>query len=360
MGATQDGLNALAHDTGGRAFFNSNALDSAVATAVRESSVYYLMAWRPENEEQSSQKFRRIEVSVVGRPELLVRFRRGFGEVEGAEVGAVSKKKPSPTPKKPIQELRGVLTASYPVNTLPISMTLNFLNIPQRGLVLATSLKIMTDRVVLEPVGGTPTAYIDVTGVILDDSGKAVASFEDRLSITAKTPNVKSPSFDSLAYNHFSSIKPGLYQVRAAARDVKQERVGSGFQWIEIPDLESKTLALSTLIAAERKAGADDQSQIDPAGYQQNPLGQFRLNVDHRFARSSRLRFLMFVYNALTNRGLASNSQPPSTDNGAIIPTNSAGTTSDLAVQVQVFRDNEPFINSHGRRRRSCSGSVRR
>src|SRR5262249_29383059 len=36
--ATQDSLNALARDTGGRAFFNNNALSAAVVTAVKESS----------------------------------------------------------------------------------------------------------------------------------------------------------------------------------------------------------------------------------------------------------------------------------------------------------------------------------
>src|SRR5712691_5640779 len=182
--ATQDGLNALARDTGGRAFFNTNALSAAVTTAVQESSVYYLLAWRPENEEQRNQRFRHIEVSVVGRPELLVRFRRGFGEVEPAQSAAQPKrgKQPAAVMKIPIDELRATLRSLYPEGALPVSLTLNFLNIPQRGSVLATSLKIATNRVVLEPVGGTQTAHIDIAAVILNDQGKVVSSFENRLT----------------------------------------------------------------------------------------------------------------------------------------------------------------------------------
>src|SRR5712692_8662021 len=166
--ATQDGLNALARDTGGRAFFNTNALSAAVTTAVQESSAYYLLAWRPENEEQRRQRFRHIEVSVVGRPELLVRFRRGFGEVEPAESSARSKTGIQPaSPKTPIEELRATLRLSYPMGALPVSVTLNFLNVPQRGSVLATSLKIVTSRVVLEPVGATRAANVDIAGLIL-------------------------------------------------------------------------------------------------------------------------------------------------------------------------------------------------
>src|SRR4029077_21072948 len=64
MTASQDGLNALANDTGGRGFYNSNALSTAVTTALKETSAYYLIAWRPDNEEQRNPKLHRIEVSI--------------------------------------------------------------------------------------------------------------------------------------------------------------------------------------------------------------------------------------------------------------------------------------------------------
>src|ERR1041385_1783853 len=60
--ATQDVLNSLAGDTGGRAFFNNNNLSNGVTTALKETSVYYVLAWRPDNDEQRSPKYRRIEV----------------------------------------------------------------------------------------------------------------------------------------------------------------------------------------------------------------------------------------------------------------------------------------------------------
>ncbi len=345
--ATQDGLNALARDTGGRAFFNTNALSAAVTTAVQESSVYYLLAWRPENLEQRNQRFRRIEVSVVGRPELLVRFRRGFGELAESSAQRKNGKQPT-TPRTPVEELRATLRSQYPVGALPVSVTLNFLNVPQGGSVLAASLKIVTSRVVLESVGATQAADIDVAGVILDVQGKVVSSFENRLTMKVNSTDVKSPPPDSISYNHFSAIKPGLYQVRVAAREAKHGRAGSVFQWIEIPDLASKTLALSTLIVGERKLGAEESPRVDPSkpGGDQNPFGQVRLNVDHRFARSSHLRFLTFVYNAVGTNPVVQTPQSPdgSGGNGAIIPTSSTGAGPDLAVQVQVFRDNEPVI----------------
>ncbi len=143
--ATQDGLSALARDTGGRAFFNNNALSAAVGTALKESSVYYLLAWRPENDDQRSQRFRQIEVSIVGRPELVVRFRRGFGEIEAAESSArVKLAKTLPLPRSPTEELHSALRAQYPAGALPVSVTLTFLNTPQRGSLLTANRRRLT------------------------------------------------------------------------------------------------------------------------------------------------------------------------------------------------------------------------
>ena len=347
--ASQDGLNALARDTGGRAFFNTNALSSAVTTAVQESSVYYLLAWRPDSEEQRSPRFHQIEVSVVGRPELLVRFRRGFGEVEPAQKAAQPKRgKQQPAVVKiPIDELRATLRSLYPVGALPVSVTLNFLNIPQRGSVLTTSVKVVTSRVELEPVGATQAANVDIAGLILDVQGKVVSSFENRLTIKVNSTDVKQSPPDSVSYNHLSAIKPGLYQVRVAAREAKQGRAGSGFQWIEIPDLESKTLALSSLIVGERRLGAEEPPRIDPGkpGGSKDPFDQVRLNIDHHFTRTSHLRFLTFVYNASGAKPVVSTPESPdSSQSNAMIPTSATLAGPDLAVQVQVFRDNEPVI----------------
>src|SRR5215213_10691843 len=50
LAASQDGLNALAADTGGKAIFNTNDLKKGLAPAIKETSTYYLLAWKPDAE----------------------------------------------------------------------------------------------------------------------------------------------------------------------------------------------------------------------------------------------------------------------------------------------------------------------
>ena len=355
IASSQDAMNALARDTGGRAYFNNNSLAASVSAALKESSVYYLLAWRPETEEQRNHKYRRIEVSVVGRSDLIVRFRNGYGEVDSAGANhGKSKDEPDPKPKTPVDDLRAALRSPFAKRDLPISTTLNFLNLIDQGTVLATGIRIATRSLVLEPgPAGLPQASIDLACIVLDDQGKVVNSFDQRFTIKAKAADGKATPPDNIFYNHYLAIKPGLYQVRIAALDENNRHVGTSIQWIEIPDLSSKGLTLSSLIVGERKSQPDAQAP-EPDATKEGPgkdlLGQVNLNIDHRVARSSYLRFLTFVYNAsgVANPGLDGEGKT----SGGSINTAPASMNSqtghgpDLAVQIQVFRDNEPVITT--------------
>jgi len=345
--ASQDGLNAMASDSGGRAFFNTNSLSVAVTRALKETSTYYLLAWRPENDEQRNTKFRRLEVSIAGRPDLVVRFRRGFGESpdEAAKRNKDSEK--SPARKTPLEELNGALRAVYPLTALPVSIALTFLDSPQYGATLTTSIKIVTDSLTTEKVGEVPAGVVDLAGLVLNDQGKSVSTFSKRVTVRTTIKGGVATLPDCFFYNHFSLMKPGIYQVRVAALDLKQGTRGSAHQWIVIPDLQSKGLTMSSLIVGEKKTDAEVEPVNPNATDAQAPaaLRQVMINVDHRFARTSYLRFLTFIYNATTVSVVA----PPSEIQPGGSTVNTSATkipVPDLAVQVQVFRDNEPVLTT--------------
>ena len=345
--ASQDAMNALASDTGGRAYFNTNSLSTAVAGALKETSVYYLVAWRPETDEQRNPKFRRIEISIIGRPDLVVRFRRGFGESpEEAAKRNKNKEDKLPVRKTPVEELNGALRAVYPLTALPVSISLAFLDSAQYGATLTTSIKVTTNGLTTEPQGDVPVAVLDVAGLVLNDQGKSVSTFSKRVTVRAGIRDGVAKLPDNFFYNHFAVMKPGIYQVRVAALDLKQGTRGSAHQWITIPDLTSKELSMSSLIVGEKKPDADVEVTNPNPGEPEPPkaIKQVSINVDHRFARSSYLRFLTFIYNATTASIAA---PPPQTQPASNVNTSVAKVAvPDLAVQVQIFRDNEPVVTT--------------
>ena len=329
LGASQDALNVLANDTGGRAFFNSNALLAAVTRALKEASVYYLLAWRPEPEEQRNPKHQRLEVSVVGRSDLYVRARTSVGDAAASQLNST----PKVTPDRAF-EMRGALRAAIPQNRFPIEVTLNAVNIVPAGDVLVTSIQVAAPKLFFEDQAGVPTANVLLAGVVLDADGKVVNSFDKRLTVRAMSADTSNPP--DIDYTSYSSVKPGLYQVRVAATDKKGGPVGSTWDWIEIPDFSSKKLAVSSLFVGERTPNAapstsTDDAKIDPG------LAQVGLNVSRRFASSSYLRFMAVVYNAKV-------SASPSENSNLAPAGNAIAGKPDLAVQVQVFRDTEPVV----------------
>jgi hypothetical protein len=141
-----------------------------------------------------------------------------------------------------------------------------------------------------------------VVGAVVNEEGKSVSDFEQNLSVT-QTP--AGPGRRRVVYNHQVQLKPGLYQVRVAARERQHGAAGSAYQWVEVPELGKGAFAMSSLFLGEVGSGSS----------------QLSVCADRRFARDSRLGFFLYVYNA------ARASAPP-----------------DVALQVQIHRDDQPVV----------------
>lgn len=320
LSATQDPLHALAVDTGGKALFNTNDLVKGLAPAIKETSSYYLLAWKPDAE--TSGRFRQLEVKLVGRPDLTVRVRKGFFDVDPNETTDTAKKKPEPAPpvKTAAAKLREAITAAYPLRALPILMSVDYYDIPEKGPTLSTSIQLPGEFLSFgEQPDGKIQAVVDVSGVYYDEKGNAKDSFMERIVTTAPSLEATKNYDGDITFNYPAKLPPGLYNVRTAARDEKSGRVGSAHAWIEVPDLTKKQLTISSLLLGERGQATlenvSDNSAVSPVA----------LSASHRFKRESTLRFLIFAY----NMAAAAADQKP-----------------DVAVQVQVLRDDQPVITT--------------
>jgi VWFA-related protein len=324
----------LANETGGRALVNTNALNKAVAGAIKETARYYLLAWRPEPAQGGGvPKYQRIEVAVRGRSDLKVVVRQGFYNVapppppapraekkkkeekkgeKQQEAAAEPKRQQSPAER----DLFAALRAPFPRETLPTSMAVGYFHDPKAGTVLTTSVEI--DRAALTYQDGERRhADFDVLGVVIDDHGKTVSQFGQRLTMT---PDPSIPDAQQhVVYSFQSPLTPGLYQVRAAARDTASGRTGSAMRWIEVPELGKSKLSLSSIFLGERAPG-EKPGDVNPEDIQHSVL----LSVGRRFHRTSFIRFLTFVYNAAP----AEAQQP------------------DVALQIQIFRDDQPVFTA--------------
>ena len=79
-------MNDLAQQTGGRAYYNRNDIDSAVALASTDGGTYYNLGYYPDKKKFDG-SFRKIKVSV-SRPGVELRHRRGFYAIDPTKIDA--------------------------------------------------------------------------------------------------------------------------------------------------------------------------------------------------------------------------------------------------------------------------------
>jgi VWFA-related protein len=282
--AMQDALNALASDTGGRALRNQNYFDRWVNKILDETSQYYLLAWRPNSRDETLTNFKNIAVRVIDHPEYTVRLPRGFLNSRTSQPPKAIAEVQSPAQVH--HELQQALTSLNPKQEILTSLSAVYLDTPEHGPVLTTSVQIANETLSYQAKEGKQLAVVDVVGVVVNDRGKPAGSFQTRLNINSTGEDGANQSSSSI-YNSRLPLVPGLYQVRVATRDINSGRVGSAQQWIEIPNLALRRLSLSSLLLA-----LQDVSRV-----------QVQFNVNHRFAQNAHLGFMAFIYNATQGQG---------------------------------------------------------
>ncbi|MDT7605129.1 MAG: hypothetical protein QOF61_3126 [Acidobacteriota bacterium] len=329
----QEPLRTIAGETGGRAILNTDSIALGVEKALKDTSVYYLLAWKPEREENRGGKFRRIEVGVKDHPDLTVLVQKGFytsppddlakrDEVKADDANgahAANGANAAVTEQARSKELFAALRSTFPRVGLPTALTLNYVKTKDANLVLTASIQVEIDASKPSTGSALPTDRAEIVGAIYSDQGKVIQTFQRGVNITPKDANVVIPITHRVFFPFQMPVAPGLYQVRVASRDPKNRRTGSATQWIEVPDVNKGGFALSSVFLGIRPAVVTaEDAQADAAG------PQVLVVPDRRFAHNTPARFLVYLYNA----AVAADAKP------------------DIAVQVQVFRDDQPVITT--------------
>lgn len=187
---------------------------------------------------------------------------------------------------------------------------------------LAAALQIKADAVEFTQAADKASAAIDLLGIVYNSDGKREGYFRELLKIDAPSSTSAESARLNINYNYQIKLKPGLYQTRVAARGIKSGRVGSASEWIEILDLSKHQLALSSLLLGERS----NEIKQKNAAATNIELAGVDINADRRFDRSSRLRYLIFVYNAARGK------------TGTDVP--------DVTLQTQIFRGSDVILTN--------------
>jgi VWFA-related protein len=307
VAATREPLRILADETGGRAIFNSNSIDDGMAKAVDETSKYYLLAWRPEAGATEPSTKKSLRVTIKDRPDLTVRWRSNY--LAPSETITKSPSAGAAPATSAAEEMRTAIASNSTQKLLPVSLAVGYLNSANTTAVLRVSMSIDRGALSLPNDNRDAKSELDVLGLAIDERGQ-FASVKQLVTVEQKPESQNQP----VTWHQQFNVKPGIYQVRIAVRERSTGRMGSVRQWIEIPDAKSR-LALSRVFLGAREPASKPTASAGP--------GTLIIDVDHRFAASSILRFQTYVYNAL-----------------------SPAAGPDVWIQARVFKERQPVMTT--------------
>lgn len=297
--ASQDAMNAMAAETGGFLVANTNDLSGALRRFVRDTEVYYLLAYETTNAKRDG-GFRKIEVQLPSMKDVHIRHRKGYYAPDEKNPGLVASAGTSgtaPAASTPMdslrEEMRTALTSLEPLRALPVSISADFVSTDPGVTQVVVSGHVDLRDVPFVRTADRRLATVDVAGAVFDETGAVVGSLAiERAALDLTEAAYKRALAKGLPYQRAAPLKPGRYRVSVAVRELSGGKLGNATQWVEIPDLGQGALTLSSLFLIKEDVPASAKT----AGASTAP--SLREVQAHRtYAQDESLYVRFFAYN---------------------------------------------------------------
>ena len=299
----REGAELIAKETGGFLVHNSN--DFQLDRIMEDQSGYYLIGYRP-TDETFNRKFHHIKARVK-KSGMTLRTRYGFFGVSEDEV-ARSK-------RTPVDKTMLALLSPFRTQELPVELNAFFTNDKSGSYIRLFVVLQAKDLLFRETSEGWHEASVQLREMIFGNNG-AIAdqqTFDRTISLRGDT--YEQALREGIMFHLDLPVRrPGAYQVRVAARDIATSKVGAAGQFVEIPDLNNRQLALSGIVLA----GATDG---DSSNAKESKMGP----TVRRYPSGSNVRFAFGIYNALID---PASHQP------------------NVTIQMQLYRDGKQVFSS--------------
>ena len=296
---TQETLVTLASDTGGRAFLDSNDFGQVFKGVQQDTSTYYLLGYRSTNPARDG-RYRRIvvKVNVAG---VKLDYRRGYY--------APADYQHSTKEDKELQ-LEEELVSELPATDLPLYLGVAYFRMEANKFFIAVSLVVPGSEIPFTRSSDRDKATLDVIGAVFDREQHPLTRIRDTVKLAVDTSSEVRKK--NVQYDTGLSLPPGKYHLKFVVRENQTGRMGSFETDLNIPDLKSQPLKMSSIVLAS-------QLQTAKKGATPSPLirdgEEIIPNVTHVFSSTQHLRLYYEVYDP----GRTSAAQPAQTQS-----TNSA------------------------------------
>ena len=282
------GLDLIARKTGGFAVKYSN--NFGLKRFAQDQEGYYLLGYRPSTE-TFNRRFHSIKVRVR-RPGLTVRTRSGFFGMSDEEV-------------LPIENTTGdqialALMSPFGASEIEVYMTALFANLHTTGSLIRSLIHFPAGTLTFTDAPNSEhKASLNLSCVVFGDNGQVVQLVSETRELRLNEKTYEQVLRNGLTYQYDLPIKKhGAYQFRVAVRDAGSGRIGTAREYIDVPELKKRQLALSGITLSGETAGAN--STGSPVAFVDTKQGNPAIR---RFQVGTNLLYAYAIYNARFEKG---------------------------------------------------------
>lgn len=209
-----DTMNTLAERTGGRAFYNTNDIKSAVRHAVDDSRVTYVLGYYPSIAQWDG-KFREIKVEVK-KSGVHLRYRRGYFAIQEA----------SNDPAKTKALMADAVWSPLEATELGLDVQAEPVFVPGARQ-LKTEVRIKSGQLQFTKSGDTWRDDLELVWVELGTNGRSLGTISKTMNMNLLQNGYEEISRKGLSYSSTLALRDDAVEIRLVVRDSGSGTIGS-------------------------------------------------------------------------------------------------------------------------------------
>jgi GWxTD domain-containing protein len=193
------------------------------------------------------------------------------------------------------KDLEAAITTNIRYNVLPFQVRTDYVKVTDETVLAAMTVGIQNKDLSFQETNGVQKAVVNIFGRITTLTRRTVQTFEDTIALDVPDSLLEQSLAKSSVYWKSVPLRPGLYRLSLAIKDVNSGNIGTTEVRMEVPEFHEDQLATSSLILAD---------QLEKVSTRRIGLGQFvigdskvRPSVGSTFKPDDKLGVYLQVYN---------------------------------------------------------------
>ena len=249
--ASQGTLVALASDTGGKAFLDTNDFGGVYTKVIADTSAYYLIGYSSTNAARDG-RFRRIKVRL-SKPGLKLEHRNGYYATRDFTHSGKEDRE---------RQLQDQLTTDLSSTDLTVWMSTSFFRLSDDRFYVPVSIAVPGSEIPFAKSSSQDRATIDVIGLMRDQQQRAVGKLRETVKLAVQ-PN-QEVKRKTVQYDTGFTLPPGKYRLKVVLRENESGAIGSYESDVVVPDLRRYPVKLSSVVLGTQTQTVTERNLVNP------------------------------------------------------------------------------------------------